>query len=87
MCDTEGNKRICIPDNLPDCQRHHQHIHLKEKKKVSLYTNSKIIFLKRNFHLLKTLKIKSLTCFMHQINIIVAIFVLWKFLPSNQPFE
>ena len=35
MCDNEGNERICIPDNLSDCQQPHQHMHLKEKKKVS----------------------------------------------------
>ena len=33
MCDTEGNKRICILDDLPNCQQPHQHIHLKEKEK------------------------------------------------------
>ena len=54
MYETEGNKRICILDNLSDCQQPHQHIQLNEKKKVSWYTNSKIIFLKSNSHLLKT---------------------------------
>ena len=35
----------------------------------------------------ENIRIKSLTCLKHQINIIVVIFVLWKFLPSNQSFE
>ena len=53
-CGTARNKHICILDALTDCQQPHQQIHRKEKKKVSWYTDSKIIFLKRNFHLLKT---------------------------------
>ena len=31
MCDTEGNKHICIIDNMFNCQQPHQLIHLKEK--------------------------------------------------------
>ena len=77
MYDTEGNKRICIIDNLSNCQQPHQHTHLKKKRQVSYYKNSKIPFLKRNFH------VKSLTCFKNQINVIVVPFVLWKFLSSN----
>ena len=42
MCDIEGNKRICILDNLFDCRQPHQHIHLNEKKQISKYTNSKL---------------------------------------------
>ena len=33
-----------------DCQQPHQHIHLKEKKTVSWYTNLKILYLKSNFY-------------------------------------
>ena len=42
MCNIEGNKRICILDNLFDCRQPHQHIHLNEKKQISKYTNSKL---------------------------------------------
>ena len=41
MYDTEGNKRICILDNLFDFQQPRQYIHLKEKKKESYYKYSK----------------------------------------------
>ena len=35
MYDTEGNKhRTCIPENLFNCRKPHQQIHMKEKKKV-----------------------------------------------------
>ena len=34
MYDTEGNKDICIWDNLFNCQQPHQHINLKEKKQI-----------------------------------------------------
>ena len=34
MYDIEGNKDICIHDNLFNCWQPHQHIHLKEKKQV-----------------------------------------------------
>ena len=54
VCDTEGNRHICILDNFFDCPQPHQHIHLKEKKQVSHYTNSKILFVKRNLQLLET---------------------------------
>ena len=43
-------------------------------------------FLKR-IPLIENVRIKSLTCFKHQINVIVVIFVLWKFPPSNQLFS
>ena len=52
--DTEETKNICILDNLFNCWHPHQHNHLKEKKEVPLYKNSKILFLKRKFHLFKT---------------------------------
>ena len=63
MSDTEGNKCICILDNLFDCQQPHQYIHLKEKKKVLWYTNSKKIFSEKNLPLIENVKIKFLTCF------------------------
>ena len=89
VCDTEGNKRIYILDNLSDSHQPHQHIPLKEKKKVSWYTNSKILFLNfwNSFPIIENVRIKSLTCFKHQINTIVVVFVLWKILPGNQFFE
>ena len=46
MCDTEGNKRIFILDNLPDCQQPHQHIHLKEEEQVSWLQIQKLFFWK-----------------------------------------
>ena len=52
--DTEGNKhRLCIRDNLLNRWQPHQHIHLKRKKQVLQCTDSKMLFVKRNFRLLK----------------------------------
>ena len=47
MCDTEGNRRICVLDNLFDCQQPHQHIHLKEKNHSiqSIHTNHSIVII------------------------------------------
>ena len=43
MCDTEGNKHICIFDNLFDCRQPYQHIHPKEKKaNIAVYKFKKI---------------------------------------------
>ena len=53
MCNAKQNTRICIVERLFHCQQPHEHIHLKEKKKVLQYTNSKILFLKGDFHILK----------------------------------
>ena len=54
MYATEGNTHhLCINDDLFNFQPPHQHIHLKEKKQVLQCTNSKILFVRRNFHLLK----------------------------------
>ena len=36
-----------------NCVQSHKHIHLKEKKQALQCTNSKMLFVKRNFHLLK----------------------------------
>ena len=41
---------------VSDCQQPHQHILSKEKKKVSWYTNSKILFLKKKLELTELLK-------------------------------
>ena len=41
---------------VSDCQQPHQHIPSKEKKKVSWYTNSKILFLKKKLELIELLK-------------------------------
>ena len=89
MCDIEGDKHICILNNLCDCQQPHQHIQLKEKKIVSWYTDSfcEKFFLRKETSTIKNIRIKSLTCFKHQINIIVVIFIPWKLLPSNQLFK
>ena len=55
MYDIEGEKHhTCIRDNVFNWRRPHQPIHLKEKKQVLQCTNLKMIFVKRNFHLLKT---------------------------------
>ena len=52
--DTEGNKhRLCIRDNLLNRWQPHQHIHLKRKKQILQFTNSKMLFVKRNFRSLK----------------------------------
>ena len=83
MCDTEGNKHICILDNLSDCQQPYQHIHLKEKKIASWYTNAKNSFSEKKLPLVENVRIKSLTCFKYQINIMVVLVVLRRFLPSN----
>ena len=40
-------------------------------------------FSEKKVRLIENIRTKPLTCFKHQINIIVAIFVLWKFVPSN----
>ena len=73
MSDTEENKRICIIDNLLDCQQPHQHIHLKEEKKSIIANNSKVFFSEKKLQLTENKKIKSLNCFRHQIDIIVKI--------------
>ena len=57
--------------------------HLPKEKEKSIMVK---FFLKR-IPLIENVRIKSLTCFKDQINIIVVIFVLWKFAPSNQSFE
>ena len=51
MSDTEENKRICIIDNLLDCQQPHQHIHLKEEKKSIIANNSKVFFSEKKLQL------------------------------------
>ena len=54
MHNTEVNKhRLCIRDNFFNCCQPHQHTHLKGKKQVLQCTNSKMLFVRRNFHLLK----------------------------------
>ena len=54
MYNTEVKKhQLCIRDNLLNCWQPHQLIHLKEKKQVLQCTNSKMLFVKRNFYLLK----------------------------------
>ena len=40
-------------------------------------------FSEQELPLIENVRIKSLTFFKHQINVIVVIFVLWKFLPST----
>ena len=52
MCDADRNKHhICIHDNLFNFERPHQRIHLKGKETSIQCTNSKMVFVKRNFHL------------------------------------
>ena len=53
MCDTEGNKDICILDNLFDCRQPHQHSQLKEKKQVSK-KKIKTFFSEKKFPLTET---------------------------------
>ena len=53
MCDTEGNKHICILYGLFDCQQYHQHPPEGKETNIMVY-KFKIIFLKRKLHLLKT---------------------------------
>ena len=54
MYDTKGNKHhLCTRNNLFNCRQPHYHIRLKEKKQALLCTNSKTIFVKTNFYLLK----------------------------------
>ena len=73
MCDTEEKKHICILNNLSDSQQPYQNFHVKEKKMVYEFKNS---FSEKKFSLIVNVRIKSLTCFKHRINIIVVIFVL-----------
>ena len=42
MYDTKENKHIFIRENVSNCQQSRQSIHLKEKKKVSWNTKSKL---------------------------------------------
>ena len=69
MYDTEGITPPCIHDHLFSCQQPHQHIHLKENKLLQC-TNSKMLLVKKVFHLLR---IKSFSCFKHQINLNVVL--------------
>ena len=48
----KGNKHLCPQPHL-SCPQPHHHIHLTEEKQVLQCTNSKILFVKRNFYLLK----------------------------------
>ena len=79
MYDTKGNKQhLCVRDNLFNCRQPHHHIHLKEKEQVLQCTNSKILFVKRNFYFWK-LKDKIIKLFWAPIN--CCVIVLWKFFP------
>ena len=49
----KGNKHLCVRDNLLSCPQPHHHIHLTEEKQVLQCTNSKMLFVKRNFYLLE----------------------------------
>ena len=54
MYNTKVNKHcFCIRGNLLNCRQPRPHIHLKGKKQVLQCTNLKMLFIKRNFHLLK----------------------------------
>ena len=71
MYNTEVNKhRLCICDNFFNYRQPHQHIHLKGKKQVLQCTNSKILLVKK-LRFIENLRIKSLSCFKHQVNITV----------------
>ena len=84
MYDTEGNKDdICIHGNSLNCRQPHEHIHLKEKKQVLIIKKWK------KLPLIENLRVKSLTCFKHQINIIVVLLScgVQVFSTRNQYFE
>ena len=66
MYDTEGNKRICIPDNLSNCQQPQT-----RRKKYHGMQIQKLFFRKETSTYWKR-KNKIFTCFHHQIDIIVA---------------
>ena len=44
-------------------------------------------FSEKKLPLIENVRINYLIRLKHQINVTVVIFVLWKFLPSNQSFE
>ena len=69
MYDTQGNEHhICSLDNLLEYQQSHLDIHLKGKKPVLKPSNQKVFFSEKKLPLIKNLKIRSLTCFRHQVN-------------------
>ena len=39
----ENKHHLCIRNDLFSCQKHHHNIHLKEKKQVLQFTNSKML--------------------------------------------
>ena len=78
MYDTEGNKRICILDNLFDFQQPHQYIHLKERKR------NHTIKIQKKLPRTENVRIKYLIYFKHQINIIV--FNIIDFFPVEASF-
>ena len=70
MYDTERNMHHpCIHDNFL-IDGNLINIHLEEKKQVLQCTNSIMLFVKRNFHI-GYVRLKSSSCFKHQINITV----------------
>ena len=75
MCDTEEKKHIWILNNLSDCQQPYQHPPNGKEKSIMVY-KFKNYFSEKKLSLIVNVRIKSLTCFKHQINIIVVIFVL-----------
>ena len=77
MYDTKGNKHhLCIRDILFNYRQVHHHIHLKEKKQVLQCTHSKNAFCEKKLLLIENLKIKSLSCFKHQSNVLSKFFWL-----------
>ena len=75
MCDTEEKKHIWILNNLSDCQQPYQHPPNGKEKSIMVY-KFKNSFSEKKLSLIVNVRIKSLTCFKLQINIIVVIFVL-----------
>ena len=83
----EGNEGTCILDNFFWLSTTSSTYPPKGKENSIMVYKFKNSLSEKQLLLIENLGIKSLTWFKHQINIIVAIFVLWKFIPSNQSFE
>ena len=79
MYDTERNA-LHLRNRDNNLQQPYQHIHLKDNKQVLQCTNSKMLFVKRNFHN-STFKDKSFKLFYAPNQHNCCVIVLWKFLP------
>ena len=74
MDDSEGNEHDNqFGKNLFNCRQPHEHIHLKENKQVLQCNKFKNAFCKKKLKLIENLRIKPLSCFMHNINITVVL--------------